>query len=62
MLNGSDVSIEELVRRQTPGLTLEQPFYTDAAIFERDVERIVARQWLFVDHASRIPGHGDYIA
>ena len=53
--------LEELVARQTPGMSLEQPFYTDAEIFERDLERIVSKQWLFVDHVSAIPKPGDLI-
>ena len=55
------VSLEELVARQTPGMSLEQPFYTDASIFERDLERVVSKQWLFVDHVSAIPATGDVI-
>jgi len=55
------VSFDDLVARQTPGMSLEQPFYTDRAIFERDLERIVTRQWLFVDHVSAIPEAGDYL-
>jgi len=54
-------SIKTLVARQTPGMTLEQPFYTDPAIFDRDLEAIVAKQWLFVDHISAVARPGDYI-
>ncbi len=42
-------------------MTLEQPFYTDPAIFEDDLGRIVARQWLYVDHISAIPRPGDVL-
>ncbi|MEM7120594.1 MAG: aromatic ring-hydroxylating dioxygenase subunit alpha [Pseudomonadota bacterium] len=55
------LSLEDLVARQTPGMSLEQPFYTDPSIFERDLEYIVAKQWLFVDHVSAIPNPGDVI-
>ncbi len=44
-----------------PGMSLEQPFYTDPHIFEEDLRRIVAKQWLFVDHISAIPDAGDVI-
>jgi len=54
-------SMETLIARQKPGYTLEQPFYTDPAFFQRDLERIVAKQWLFVDHVSKIPNPGDYL-
>jgi len=54
-------SFKELVGRQRPGMSLEQPFYTDRTIFETDLEKIVAKQWLFVDHVSAIPEPGDVI-
>ena len=61
MAEGDTASFETLVKRQRPGMSLEQPFYVSAEIFERDLERIVARQWLFVDHVSRIAEPGDYM-
>ena len=61
MTRRETVSFDDLVARQTPGMSLERPFYTDRSIFERDVERIVSRQWLFVDHVSAIPKAGDYV-
>lgn len=59
--NTFEASIETLVARQKPGRSLEQPFYTDRAFFERDLERIVTKQWLFVDHVTKIPNPGDYL-
>ncbi|MDH3690411.1 MAG: aromatic ring-hydroxylating dioxygenase subunit alpha [Gammaproteobacteria bacterium] len=53
-------TISELIERQEPGHTLEQPFYIDNEIFQRDLECIVNRQWLFVDHVSRVSNPGDY--
>ena len=61
MSDGNGAAIAELVARQRPGFALEQPFYTDREVFDVDLERIVMRQWLFVDHVSRIPNAGDYI-
>lgn len=61
MPQGNETDLASLIRRQKPGMSLEQPFYTSAAIFERDLERIVARQWLYVDHVSRLPQAGDYL-
>ncbi len=56
-LNGT--TIEALAARQKPGHSLEQPFYLDRGVFERDLERIATKQWLFVDHASRLTEPGD---
>ena len=35
--------------------TLDRDFYTHPEIFERDLERIYRRRWLFAGHISRIP-------
>lgn len=34
--------------------------YTDAAIFEAEIEQIYHRGWVFVGHESEIPAAGDY--
>ncbi len=51
---------EELFRDHRPGFTLAQPFYTDAAIFERDMERVFRRRWLLAGLEAQIPRPGDY--
>ncbi|MBC6439114.1 MAG: aromatic ring-hydroxylating dioxygenase subunit alpha [Rhodospirillales bacterium] len=59
--NGTSVSVEELIARQKPGFTLEQPFYKDHEIFRRDMTKIVSKQWLYVAHVTEIPNPGDYL-
>lgn len=54
------VVIEELIRDHRPGFTLPQPFYTDAAIFERDMERVFRRHWILAGLEMQIPKPGDY--
>jgi len=61
MTHANGTTIQELAARQRSGYSLEQPFYVDRAIFERDLERIVTKQWLFVDHASRLAAPGDFL-
>jgi benzoate/toluate 1,2-dioxygenase subunit alpha len=34
--------------------------YTDAQVFEAEMERIFGRTWVFVGHESEIPGPGDF--
>ena len=53
-------SLRPLVQRQKPGFGLEQLFYCDPDIFAADIERVFGRQWLLIDHVSRIPNRGDY--
>lgn len=52
--------IEQLVKQQREGYTLDQAFYVDPDIFQLEKERVIFRQWQFVDHVSRIPRKGDY--
>lgn len=35
--------------------------YTDPDIFQRELDRIFHRQWLYVAHTSEIPNPGDYL-
>jgi phenylpropionate dioxygenase-like ring-hydroxylating dioxygenase large terminal subunit len=58
----ANARLKHLVTRQKPGHALERPFYVSPEIFYSDLERVVRKQWLFVDHVSRIPNIGDYIA
>lgn len=52
--------LEELIAGHQPGFTLPQPFYTDPAIFERDLERIFFRHWLLAGHVAQLPEPGSY--
>ncbi len=53
--------INSLIERQQVGFSLEQNFYNDPTIYQLDIERVVSKQWQFVDHISSIPNKGDYI-
>ena len=53
-------TIDEIIARQKPDHSLEQMFYNDNIIFQRDMHRIVQQQWLLIDHVTRIPNNGDY--
>ena len=58
VLDGSEIG--ELVARQSRERALEQAFYRDPAIYERERERIFLNHWLYVGHHSQIPAPGDY--
>ncbi|MDX1401517.1 MAG: aromatic ring-hydroxylating dioxygenase subunit alpha [Kiloniellales bacterium] len=53
-------AFQELMSRQSSDRPLEQPFYGDPAIYERERERIFLNHWHFVGHHSQIPEPGDY--
>ena len=48
---------DELVRDDR----IHASLYTDPAIFADEMERIFHRGWVFVGHASEIPGPGDFV-
>ena len=49
------------IRSHQPGHALARDFYTDPAIFEHDVERMLLRHWFCAGHVSSIPRAGDYL-
>ncbi len=53
-------SLDERVASQKAGWSLEREFYTGADVFERDVEEVVMKSWLYAGHVARIPNPGDY--
>lgn len=55
------VDVASLVKRRTPGYSLETPFYTDQAIFDLDMAAIFAKHWLFCATEAEIPDPGDYV-
>jgi phenylpropionate dioxygenase-like ring-hydroxylating dioxygenase large terminal subunit len=40
---------------------LPRPFYTSSEWFERDIEKVFRRRWLFVCHVSEIKSPGDFV-
>ena len=40
--------------------TRTQPFYCDDDIFALDMQEVVSRKWLLIDHATRIPEPGQF--
>ncbi len=50
-----------LIEAQRPGHSLDQAFYVQPAIFERDRERILRNHWIMAGHVSQIPEPGDFL-
>jgi Rieske 2Fe-2S family protein len=55
-----ECSIDDLIAGQKPGHSLEQRFYTDPAIYDLEVEKIINRNWILAGHASQLPEPGDF--
>jgi Rieske 2Fe-2S family protein len=55
-----DKDLTQLIEKQRERHSLTREFYSDPDIFERDVERIFLRSWLYAGHQSEIPEPGDW--
>ena len=56
----SQNKINSLVESARLNSTREQAFYCDDDVFALDMQKVVARKWLLVDHVSRIPEPGQF--
>ena len=52
--------ISTLLGEHAPGFALPQRFYTDPAIYELELERVIARNWIVAGHQSELPAEGDF--
>jgi Rieske 2Fe-2S family protein len=57
---GIRASLGEAISAQRPGHALSRCFYTDPAIFQRDLERMVLRHWHCAGHVSSVAKPGDF--
>jgi Rieske 2Fe-2S family protein len=53
-------AIAGLITEHQQGFALERDFYRDPDIFEREVQQIFMRSWLYVGHQCLVPAVGDY--
>ena len=48
-------AINELIATHQPGHALQQGFYRSAEVYEREMQRIFLKSWLYVGHHSQVP-------
>ncbi len=53
-------TIAALIDAQPHRTSLEQAFYTDGDIYQRDIEEVYLKSWLYAGHLSEVPGIGDW--
>ncbi|MEM6624716.1 MAG: aromatic ring-hydroxylating dioxygenase subunit alpha [Pseudomonadota bacterium] len=53
--------ITDRLARRRPAHSLERAFYTDADVFQADMETIFYRDWLFVAVACELPKAGSFV-
>ncbi|MGQ4596406.1 SRPBCC family protein [Nocardia sp. R6R-6] len=56
-----DVTSDVPTATPIPGRSLPQQYYTSPEIFALDMQMYGTTQWLYVDHASRIPNPGNWL-
>jgi Rieske 2Fe-2S family protein len=52
--------LDSLVEHAQQSSARAQPFYCDEDVFALDMDKVVTRKWLLVDHVSRIPAAGQF--
>ena len=52
--------MSELIDNYQSGYSLEQSFYTNDDIYQKEIENIFSKHCIFACHASQIPEHGDF--
>src|ERR1700722_16239866 len=52
--------LAKLLAARQPGFSLDQFFYNSPQMFQRDIERIYLRHWLYAGPSCRMPKLGDY--
>ena len=55
-----DQEITALIDAQAARTSLDQAFYTDNDIYQREIEEIYLKSWLYAGHLSEIPRIGDW--
>ncbi len=53
-------TIAELIGSHESGWSLGQRFYTDAKIYELELERIISKNWILAGHESELSETGDF--
>jgi len=53
-------NLNQLIDKQKTGYALDNEFYKNPEIYERDIDRIFMKVWLYAGHQSEIPNPGDF--
>jgi Rieske 2Fe-2S family protein len=53
--------LNKIIESQPSRTALQQLFYTSDGIFQRDIEQVYLKSWLYAGHLSEIPKPGDWL-
>lgn len=59
-MNNTNQNTQKLIEAYRPGHSLPAEFYSDASIYQIDIESIFFRGWLLAGHISQLSGAGSY--
>ncbi len=56
-------SLKDMINRQQnmPGISLASGFYRSPLIYQKELQQILFKSWIFAAHISEIPEPGDYV-
>ena len=54
------MNLSKIIDNYQSGYSLEQAFYTNEEIYQKEIRNIFLEHWILAGHASQIPGHGDF--
>ncbi len=60
METNGNAGLDKLIESQRPGHSLDRTLYVDAAVFERDRERVFRNHWVLAAHVSQFGKPGDF--
>ncbi len=53
-------AVEQLIASHQTGYALDQAFYVSPEVYQREIDTIYLKHWLFAGHDSQIPNSGDF--
>lgn len=53
-------SVSEIIENYEQGYSLDQVFYKDPDIYQKEIEEIFLKRWILTGHVSQIPNAGDF--
>ena len=54
-------TLTALIENQPTRMSLDRSFYTDESIYQREIEEIYLKSWLYAGHVSEFPSIGDWL-
>ena len=64
-INGEDnletLSSRVTAQKQNPGFAMDRYFYQSAVVYERELDRVLFRSWIYAGHVGQLSNPGDFL-